>query len=188
MSLQVAHDCVGDHQNVPSIFASRFGELKNTSKLLHSLSIPDTLSPAMFSMSVHNTASGLFAISTKNQAPSTALSGGEFTFETAMIEAIGQLQNAKRVLVVIGEEKIPECYHAILPDPPPPFAVAFLLGQSDPIKLQIELQNHTPDPKYTPKNDHNTLTFLKWFLNQNQNPLTLKGNRFTTVWSLQRST
>lgn len=112
LSLAAAYSCAGEKHNLPTVFASRHGEIHRTFGLLSDLAQHEPLSPMAFSLSVHNTASGLYSIATGNTAPSTAIAAGLDTLPMALIEAIGQLQRHEEVMVVYAEEPLPDAYKA----------------------------------------------------------------------------
>ena len=110
LSLAAAYSCAGENHNLPTVFASRHGEIHRTLGLLNDVVQNEPLSPMAFSLSVHNTASGLYSIATGNTAPSTAIAAGLDTLPMAIIEAIGQLQRHDEVMVVYAEEPLPADY------------------------------------------------------------------------------
>lgn len=110
LSLAAAFSCAGNNHNLPTVFASRHGEIHRTLGLLSDLAQDEPLSPMAFSLSVHNTASGLYSIATGNTAPSTAIAAGLDTLPMAIIEALGQLQRHDEVMVVYAEEPLPHEY------------------------------------------------------------------------------
>jgi hypothetical protein len=110
LSLAAAYSCAGEKHTLPTVFASRHGEIHRTVGLLTDLAKDEPLSPMAFSLSVHNTASGLYSIATGNTAPSTAIAAGMDTLPMAMIEAIGQLQRHDEVMLVYAEEPLPNEY------------------------------------------------------------------------------
>jgi hypothetical protein len=65
------------------------------------------LSPLRFQASVHNTASGLISLETKNRAFTTALAAGNQTFATALLEAQTWLScHGGEILVLVAEEEL----------------------------------------------------------------------------------
>lgn len=110
LALATAHECAAGHYALPTIFASRHGEIHRTVGLLTELASHQPLSPMAFSLSVHNTASGLYAMAAGNTAPSTAIAAGKDTLAMALIEAVGQLQYHEQVMVVYAEEPLPAEY------------------------------------------------------------------------------
>lgn len=107
MALEVATQATAasghDRAALASVFASTHGDLAITDALCRTLaSNPLLLSPTRFHHSVHNAASGYWAIGTGSHAPSTALSGGVHTFASAWVEAACQCCfSARPVLLVL---------------------------------------------------------------------------------------
>ena len=72
MAFATASSCADQLAVKPCcIFASRHGELARTVKIIESIVKLEDVSPTDFSLSVFNTALGLFSIFTENKAPST---------------------------------------------------------------------------------------------------------------------
>lgn len=110
--LAVAKPCVdaavGRYQLV---FANRHGELTTTVQLLQSLAQGETPSPMGFSLSVHNTAAGLYSIACADRAPATALAAGSQTLFAALVEAQALLASGvESVVVAYAEEPLPPIY------------------------------------------------------------------------------
>lgn len=100
----------------PVIFASRWGDIALSVKLLQELTAAEGLSPMGFSTSVHNGIGGLFSISQKHRANITALASAESCAGTAMIEACGLLhEKAESVIVVVYEERSPKAFRDFHP-------------------------------------------------------------------------
>lgn len=127
-ALWAAHQCGAGDNAWPTVFSSRHGELHRSHGLLSELAQGEPLSPNAFSLSVHNTASGLNSIATGNRAPSTALAAGKDTVAAGMIEAVGRIHaGAERVLLVHADERMPEFYRPWAEDRPVAFALGLLL-------------------------------------------------------------
>lgn len=93
-----------------TVFGSALGETQIMLKLLEQMiTESDDFSPMLFAVSVHNAASGLVSISTKNRAFTTSLAADHDTPAMALMEAVGvsRIQNAP-VVVVCGDEAAPE--------------------------------------------------------------------------------
>lgn len=130
-ALWAAHHCGGDEGARHTVFGSRHGELHRSHGLLTELAAAEPLSPNAFSLSVHNTASGLYSIATGNRAPSTALAAGRDTLAAGIIEAAGRLRaGADRVLLVHADERVPAFYRRWVADGPAVFAVGLVVGQA----------------------------------------------------------
>ena len=87
---------------VASVFASTHGDLAVTDALCKTLAAdPLLLSPTRFHHSVHNAASGYWAIGSGSAAASTALAAFDQTFATGLLEACVQCTaDAQAVLLV----------------------------------------------------------------------------------------
>ena len=128
------------------MFASRRGEVNRMAGLLRDICAGDDASPTAFSLSVHNTTSGLFSIQSGNQAPSTAIAAGHDTLVAALVEACAQLANGQeRVMLVISEEAMPNIYSAFACEHEHPVAAAFVLNASEQYQLEL-LKPSTPTP------------------------------------------
>jgi len=148
-ALAVAADCLGRPASDASpaqvhdcrtIFASPHGEVGRTVELLQQLAAGEPLSPNAFSLSVHNTASGLYAIATGNRAASTALAAGRDTLPLAFIEAAGRLaRDPTPLLLVFADEPLPAFYQRWQPQPARPFALALLLAPADNAAPTLQL-------------------------------------------------
>lgn len=93
---------------IPSVYASYFGEMETTLKLLDQMDDEPRLSPLRFQASVHNTASGLISLEMKNRAFTTALAAGEATFAMALLEAQAWLScHGGEILVLVADEELP---------------------------------------------------------------------------------
>jgi hypothetical protein len=96
------------------VFASAFGEIVAAEKLMAQAFSDNSSSPARFRHSVHNTAAGLFSISTQNRLPATAISAGWDTPAMGLLEAGTLLSHggAGHVLLVFVEEPVPDALSA----------------------------------------------------------------------------
>lgn len=110
-ALSVAHkalECLPERErNIPVVFASRWGEIGTTIKLMHQMHDEGEMSPAGFSNSVHNAAPGHLSLLMKNKAPYTAVAAGEDSYEMGLLEASAY---PGKVLFVYAEEATPEFY------------------------------------------------------------------------------
>ncbi|AMP10258.1 beta-ketoacyl synthase, N-terminal domain protein [Collimonas arenae] len=97
-------------------------------ELLSDLAQGLPLSPAGFSLSVHNAAAGLFSIARHDRASHSALAAGHGGVEHAVIEACGLLADgAPSVLLVVYDGVLPEVFHAFQDCQEQPFAWAWLM-------------------------------------------------------------
>lgn len=114
---------------VPVVFASRWGEIGTTLKLMRQFHSDGEMSPAAFSSSVHNAAPGAWSLFTENTAPYTAIAARERTYEMGLLEAEAQLASGSSdmVLFVYAEESTPVYYQSAFTGPEKFRAVAMLL-------------------------------------------------------------
>jgi hypothetical protein len=128
-ALNAADECL---TTVPSVFASRHGDITKTTKLISDTAAKEDLSPTQFGLSVHNAVGGLFSIYTGNKAPLTAMSAGEDTFFTAVIDALCKLSanDYSQILVVFTETHVPEIYQQYIAQHEVDIACALLLSKA----------------------------------------------------------
>ncbi len=100
-----------DTGECPIIYASRHGDVAGSLDMLSSLAGGEDLSPARFSMSVHNAVMGVYSIARKHHSPIQALGASGDEFEALMCEALGYLAAGhKTVIVVFSESEMPSEY------------------------------------------------------------------------------
>lgn len=133
IALHCTLQCLQDNQHLPTIFCSRHGELNRTIGMLENLAEQIALSPTAFSLSVHNTNSGIFSIARKDHSPSTAISAAENSLMMGLIEAVGQLTEGRHseVLVVISDAPLPDPLSLFQESFAHPYGAAFLISQDE---------------------------------------------------------
>ena len=95
-------------RDLPTVFATAYGETQTLVALLDSVFTDGTCSPARFHNSVHNTAGGTLSIATVNRACSTTLSAGPDTVAMALLECFALLQQrGGEVIAVFADEPPP---------------------------------------------------------------------------------
>ena len=92
---------------IPLVFASKWGEWTREIELLRTWAETHEVSQGNFSLSVHNTPASLFSLTFANRETYTAIAGGDDSAESALTEAVAQLLEHERVLVVCGDEPPP---------------------------------------------------------------------------------
>jgi hypothetical protein len=182
MALRVAYDCLGENPTpVRTVFCSRHGELARTAELLNSIVAAEALSPTAFSMSVHNTASGLYSIAQQDKSASSAVASGIDTLESGFLDAVCGLHatDEARMMLVIADERPPEPFAAIVDAELPAYAAAFLLtrNRSGPgITLKL-----SGDGTGEYSNEPHALSLLRFLIND-EPELTLKTDRLAWTW------
>ncbi len=123
-ALSVARKVYPEGEEVPVVFASRWGEIGTTVKLMRQCHDDGEMSPAGFSASVHNAAPGAFSLLMKNRAPYTAIAARGRSREMGWLEATSM---KGRVVFVYAEEDTPEFYRPEFGEIEAARAEAFLL-------------------------------------------------------------
>jgi hypothetical protein len=173
MVLQVGHE-LAPGQEIPVAFASRWGEIAQQYKIARNLIESGEVAPAAFSLSVFNTPAALLSIAEKNHQRGSALYGGASSFALALLEAAALLRSGEpRVLLLVGDELVPEAWQALLPARVPPHAVGLLLGAAAaPASVTLEIETTggltAASPAGAPRDGAAALPpplrFLRWFL------------------------
>lgn len=115
MACQVAYWCHEPREDVPVVFASRYGDATRSLALLGDLAQGQPLSPTGFGLSVHNAVAALYSMARGDTANSVVVAAGRATVAAALTEAAGLLADgAPEVLVVYYESPLPAdyaCFH-----------------------------------------------------------------------------
>lgn len=133
-ALWTAGQMLGEQRPEPiaTVFASRHGEVGRTVKLLRDLAVQAPLSPASFSLSVHNAIGGIHSIANKVFSPVTAISAGPDTLCAALLEAYAQLRCSpdknREVLCVFYDDPLPPPLCGLNQTPSEVQALAFRVG------------------------------------------------------------
>ena len=179
MVLYVAHHCCDD-EKIATVYCSRYGEFTRTVTLLKDLAAKEPLSPTTFSQSVHNTASGLVSIMSKNREPATAISACEDTLPTGFIESASMLLSGRqeKVLLIMADEIPPPPYHA-LSESGIPYAMALLLTMKNG-KRNLKLETGKNPSEENPVGQYGP-DFLRFFF-KSEKTFTKIGSRHQWFW------
>ena len=126
---------------VPIVFASRWGEIGVTVKLMEQFHAEREMSPARFSASVHNAAPGAFSLLTHNHAPYTAIAARERSLEAGLLEALVQ---GAAVVFVFAEESTPALYAPEFGPLQPACALAARLEPGGPCRAEFRATDCPP--------------------------------------------
>jgi len=125
------------------IFCSRHGEFQRTLSILTALAAGEPVSPAEFSLSVHNALAGLLSIAQHNTAGHAAIAAGADSFQAGLIEAVSCLieQPDHPVLLVYYDDALPAPYDELADGSETCLALAMLLtsphDESETIILEL---------------------------------------------------
>lgn len=175
---------------VATVFASRHGEVGRTVKLLRELAVQAPLSPASFSLSVHNAIGGIHSIANKVSSPVTAISAGPDTVCAALLEAYTQLASNPTA----GEEVLCVFYDDPLPAPLNEFdrecsdvqALAFRVSLADAatgtaLEFSLTEAPETPEQPLAEASSHAD-RFLRFLLRDDVATLELTADRRLWRW------
>lgn len=165
---------------MPLVYVSRHGDLNRTLGLLEELARAEPLSPAAFSLSVHNATVGLFSIQQGLTQNIVALSAGAEDLVPALLESVGLCNpQAPRVLCVFSDEPPPPVYAHQVDQPAQPYAVALVIEAGQGWQLAHSLSPPANDMPVQPQ----ALQLLT-LLQQRTTELWLSSN--TSQWQLRR--
>lgn len=183
MAFATASACANGLTSTPCcIFASRHGELGRTMKIIEGIVSGGDVSPADFSLSVFNTALGLYSIVAGNKAPSTMVVAGEDTFGCALIEAALHLARfpGTRVLLVFFDEPLPEPLDVMAEPGSEAFSIALLLAAGPKPNVAVHFCHNETAAGWS---QNPGLGFLKFWLAGQQGG---KLNTTRTEWQWSR--
>ena len=117
VGLEAAQMAGQDVAQLPNVFASSGGDGHNCHSLCELLAGDDRqVSPTRFHNSVHNAASGYWAIATGATPPAQVLAAHDASFAAGLLEALVQVQTwGQPVLLVAADSEYPEPLHAKRP-------------------------------------------------------------------------
>lgn len=160
-ALRAALDCSVGLAALPTVFASRHGEVHRSVTLLEALARGEALSPTAFSLSVHNAAAGLFSIGRSDRSTSTSIAAGRDSLPMAVLAGCGILgEGAPSVLVVAYDEPVPAPFRPYVEEDAPYAAVALLMEAKGPNPFTLELLPAAATHDAAPGNWLEPLRFL----------------------------
>lgn len=118
--------------NAPIVLATRHGELDLSIDLINAELTDSPLSPAKFSMSVHNSPVGFLSIQSKNTNPNTAISAGARTLKMGLLESTTMLKEHGQCLLIYADENLSEEYDQYKDEQSFPICLAILLDTNAP--------------------------------------------------------
>lgn len=185
MALKVAYGCHSSDDPIRTIFCSRHGELHRSSGLLLDIAVKEELSPTAFSMSVHNTSSGMYAIAKKDQSPSLALAAGSDSFASAFAETLVLLHSGRseKVMLIIVDELLPTLFSEFEDRGACNYAAAFLVSRDESAGQTMSFSMGVGNVNAV-SSEPQAISFLR-FLLKNDRQLVLTSNRVSWKWDSQ---
>jgi hypothetical protein len=162
------------------IACSRHGEFGRTLSILDSLAGQTELSPADFTLSVHNALLGLLSIARTNRHGHTMIAAGTESFGFGMLEAMASLKEhpSEPIVLLYFDEPLPPPYDVFDQPAPAPIALAMTLTTTDGPRFTLTTTpaDTPPDPSESP-----ALTFMRVLLGA-EPQATTTGEHFTWHW------
>lgn len=162
------------------VLCSRHGEVGRTMSILDSLVADTEVSPADFTLSVHNALAGLLSIARGNRHGHTMISAGEESFEFGLLESIACLTERpdEPVVLVYFDPELPPPFDVFRHPAAEPLALALSLAMSggEPFTLTTH-----PSPGTSTTVEPAPLAFLRFMLG-NQPAMVTVGERLVWRW------
>ena len=166
------------------VFSSRHSELQHNYRILETIARDGDVSPTDFSVSVHNSAAGIFTILSGLKIPVSAVSAGNHSFSSGMLEASLFLSSGYEcVLVTDFDVRLPDFYALRVPEGTPvfPFAVSLLVTKGNTLSLTCDTPPQTLSPAMRPSLQEGIEFARFWFSNAKQAEFCANGQQ--TVFS-----
>ena len=168
------------------VFCSRYGESDRTLRILHSLAAREPISPADFSLSVHNALAGLLSIAWGNTAGHTSISAGADSFGYGLLEAVACVKegSSEPVMLVYFDDVLPQPYDEVTDGTESCVALAMLLKPPVDDGREFTL-THEPRNRgaKTQSASAQSLDFIRFILSNERETRSI-GDR--TQWRWQR--
>jgi hypothetical protein len=114
--------------DVPTVFASRYGETTRCLDLLVTQVRGEPLSPTAFALSVHNAMGAMIAIVREDRCNSSAIAAGRMTAAAGVTEAVALLDDGARAVdLIVYDAPLPGDYATFQDEPAVHFAWAWRL-------------------------------------------------------------
>lgn len=123
------------------LLSSRHGEFARTALLMESVTQEGSVSPAEFSLSVHNAIVGLASMASGNRAGHGAMAAGRDSLGYALVEAATSLLETpdEPIVLLHYDEPVPEIFATTLPADEPALLIGLRLVAPDGADERIVL-------------------------------------------------
>jgi hypothetical protein len=162
------------------VFCSRHSEFGRTLSILDSVVARTEVSPADFTLSVHNALLGLLSIARANMHGHTMVAAGTESFGFGMLEALACLAERpdEPVLLVYFDEPLPPPFDAFDQDAPEPIALALTLTATDGDRFTLAT---SPADGKPPSDEPGAITFMRVMLGAEPRAVTV-GQQLVWHW------
>lgn len=167
-----------DFPCVPTVYASKDAELSRTIGLIRQYG--HDMSPASFSMSVHNAIPGLLSVINKDSSPYSVIDSMNGALEMAVVEATTLLEQYHQVKVVYFEEQTTEVLQPIMFEKDIPMILVLLLKKGNGFTLKTEVRD---DARYVNNTSNAELLDLLTMLQGDREKIELNYQRNHWIWA-----
>jgi hypothetical protein len=180
IALALAYELSAESKPERMVFASRHGEIINTTAMLRDLAQDIALSPAAFSHAVHNAIPGLWSIFQQQHGECSAIAAGLDTLPMALLEAQTLLfaEPKSAVLLLLADEMPPACFESGLTELSAQYALGLLLD-AGPANLRLTAVS---DAQSMPIAPPAALGWQAWRLSDSTAPFWQSGERHAWRW------
>ncbi|RKR04336.1 beta-ketoacyl synthase-like protein [Kushneria sinocarnis] len=137
------HALGSEAEGIPILHASRHGDGHRPLDMLDTIATGDGVSPARFSLSVHNAIVGVHSIASGHHAPMAAIAATGDEFAALLEESLGYLADGQpEVIAVFSDSPLPTRYRAADIAPETPAAVALRFSSRQGRRLHERPLDH----------------------------------------------
>ncbi|HJV95660.1 MAG TPA: beta-ketoacyl synthase chain length factor [Albitalea sp.] len=130
IALQASWDCQQADIGMPTVFASRYGDVGRSLALIEDLAREGAVSPTGFGLSVHNAIGAMYSIARGDHGNAICVAAGRASAAAGMVEAAGLLADgAAEVMLVCYDEALPADYASFRDDAPCSWAWAWRVAR-----------------------------------------------------------
>ena len=178
---------LGTNDNPYIVFASRHGNIERTVKLLHQVIAEEALSPADFSMSVHNAPVGIASINWSITKSHTAVAAGPNSLLAGLTEALCQINDVNEpVILCYIDLPLPDVYKYLEQENQTGTALAVRFEpMSETNQSDSYVANFRPTSETAQISDHREAERFAAFLESGLANLTVSGT--TGCWTVARN-
>jgi hypothetical protein len=144
-----------DLDDLPTVYASRYGETSRCLDLLSHQARGEALSPTAFGLSVHNAIGAMVALTRGDRRNSSAIAAGRATAAAGVAEALGLLEDgAAGASLIVYDAPLPAGYAQFEDEPSAHFAFAWKLRRPRAGERALHLEWRAADDDPAPAHPH----------------------------------
>ncbi len=163
-------ELIRQEEDIQWVASCRHGDQARTIELLSNIANKELILPTNFSFSVHNAIIGMFSVATKNKCSYTALSGGNESFVSGLLEAMAlQEESNSKIGYVYFDGAFNHHYEDIIAEKSVDICIILLLDNETKNKKINEVNLcYKKDELTSISNDYNNVLAFIDFFNKNE--------------------